>query len=85
MTAHAPTLRTASGRGSTDGPWWARMRQAIARWLARRHAAAQERAAACVPVGGWYEHDAFLSSRRAVHRRAAEPSPFAGAHVSHRL
>ncbi len=85
MTAHTPTLRPGFAPGAGDGPWWTRMRSAIARWLARRHEAARERAAARVPVGGWYEHDAFLSSRRAVRRPDAGPPPEAGPPVAHRF
>ena len=84
MSTHTPALRPEFVQAAGDGPWWTRMRNAIARWLATRHAAAQERAAARIPVGGWYEHDAFLSSRRAVRRADADPSPAAAPHVSHR-
>ena len=84
MTTHTPALRPEFVQAAGDGPWWTRLRDGIARWLARRHEAARERAAPSVPVGGWYEHDAFLSSRRAVRRPSDAPRPEAGPHVVHR-
>ena len=83
MAAHASTYRPPLAQVG-DGPWWTRLRGAIARWLAHRHEAARSRAARPVPVGGWYEHDAFLSSRRAVRRPSDLPRPGEGPHVVHR-
>lgn len=89
MTTHAPPLVASMARGpaasSAGASWWPRVRRAIARWFARRQAAAPDRAARRVPVGGWYEHDAFLSSRRAVRRPGADAASASARWDGHRL